>query len=102
MLTNLSKNVLYVKDIKSNVIEEAFFVLKNNNIQNEKVHSEIAIGEINDIIDTFLKAYSKENDTKKAKAKDELKRTKIVATFCAFAFVISCVIMMLIGQGLIN
>ena len=104
MLTNFCRNVLYVKDIHSNIIEEAFFVLKNNDVKNIKMCNEIAMSEIDSIIDTFLMTFNKEKEDKNkmAKAKNELKKVKIITSLCISAFVISCIIMSLIGTGVIK
>ena len=54
MISNLSKNVICVKELPSNLIEEAFFILKmsENKLDDkyEKKRKEIIMAEINEIV----------------------------------------------------
>lgn len=93
MLTRLCKDVIYLKDIKSNLIEEAFFILKeSDNNKNQKKRKETAMMEINELVDEYSEIIQKFNQ-KEAKEKNKMHSIKITMTIIFFVFVLSCLTM---------
>lgn len=73
MITNINKKVICVKDIPSNIIEEAFFILKSevNSPKNEKTkinRKEIATREAEVFLEEYMKKFEKENQYKDKKS----------------------------------
>ena len=73
MITNISKKVICVKDIPSNIIEEAFFILKSeaNSSKNEKIkvnRREIATKEAEVFLEEYMKKIEKEKQYKDKKS----------------------------------
>ena len=65
MIINSDKKVICVKDIPSNIIEEAIFVLKNNNYENEELEDsskEIILTEAEDIIEEYIEKMNEEKE----------------------------------------
>lgn len=99
MLTDLSKNVIFIKDIQSNLIDEAFFILKhddnNSNSKYAKKRREIIMTEINEIIKEYsMKFQSERERTRKQEANKKAKQKKIKKNIFLFAviFVATCFI----------
>lgn len=93
MITNTNKNVICIKNIPSNLIEEAIFILKSNDvIENEKTRNKrkkIAENEAEIFLNDYINEFSKndiESDDKK------LKKTKIKAIIITALSVIVCYI----------
>ncbi len=60
------KNIIILKEVPSNLIEEAIIILKDNNQTNKKRMEEYAKGEGKQIIKEYLeKEYSKKSKSKK-------------------------------------
>ncbi len=97
MVTKLGKNVVCIKDIPSNLIEEVFFILKTNCSEEEhkdKKKKEVIMSEINDIIKEYaLKFQNEREQERKAdiENKNKLKRLKVRSFWIAVAFAISCI-----------
>lgn len=93
MITNTNKNVICIKNIPSNLIEEAIFILKSNDvIENEKTRNKrkkIAENEAEIFLNDYINEFSKndiESDDKK------FKKTKIKAIIITALSVIVCYI----------
>lgn len=85
MITRINKNVISIKDIPSNLIEEAIFILKTSDT-NEKgltvknKNKDIIMTEINEIIkDCSNKLEIEHEDIKRVerRQRDKLKRLKV-------------------------
>lgn len=98
MITRINKNVICVKDIPSNLIEEAIFILKSNDgKQNGFVikakNKEIVMAEINEIIKDCSEKLELDREKAKAReklAKDKLKRIKLNTVTCVIVIMIIC------------
>lgn len=63
MITNINKKVICVKDIPSNIIEEAIFILKSDVSKNEKnqlKRKEIATKEVEYILNDYIEQMKKD------------------------------------------
>lgn len=72
MITNVSKNVICVKDIPSNIIEEAIFILKSDREtrKNDKLkinRKEIATREAEDFLKDYMDKMEREEIYEKEK-----------------------------------
>ena len=99
---NMGKKIICVKDIPSNLIEEAIFILKPNAVENKKVtieekFKEIVLGETEDITNEYINRIQEEKLSEKNKAdakKRELKKEVLYVTglfiilFICISFVI--------------
>jgi hypothetical protein len=73
MITRVSKKVICIKDIPSNLIEEAIFILKTNDKQDEgsnktvqrKRGSDLIVREAEDIVNEYVGKFQKEYDSEK-------------------------------------
>lgn len=80
MISNVNKNVIFVKDIPSNIIEEAIFILKEETI-NDREYEKIAIakGEAELFLQDYVEEEVKEIAKKRAERKDQRKIINILA-----------------------
>jgi len=66
MIINSDKKIICVKDIPSNLIDEAIFILKPNMIEkkeeNEEKSQEVLLLEAEDIVEEYLGKMNIEND----------------------------------------
>ncbi len=99
MISNLNKNVICIKDIPSNLIEEAFFVLKiNKNELDESKESKrkiIIMNEINEIIKEYSGKFQIEKEKQKKKECEKttrIKRAKLNILLSIGLFVLVCII----------
>ncbi|MBQ9267797.1 MAG: hypothetical protein IJ217_05955 [Clostridia bacterium] len=99
MLTRLSKNVVCIKDIPSNLIEEAFFILKESSGETEGKYTskrkEIVMSEINEMINDYAQKIQNEKNEQRKKeieARDKLRKVKLKTLVIAAAFIVSCLI----------
>ena len=100
MLTRLSKDVICVKDIQSNLIEEAFFILKNNGLEEMDTNNkrrDIAMLEIGDLIEDYSTKLKIENEQyrKETERKVKMKNTKMKIILLAMTFLVTCLIVVL-------
>lgn len=99
MITRLNKNVICIKDIPSNLIEEAIFILKTNESEPLKRKSkDIIINEADNIIkECSLKLQEEINQTRinELKAKNKLKKIKTNSITLAITFIIISLIIYL-------
>jgi hypothetical protein len=73
MITRVSKKVICIKDIPSNLIEEAIFILKTNDKQDEgsnktvqrKRGSDLIVREAEEIVNEYVGKFQKEYDSEK-------------------------------------
>lgn len=96
MITNINKKVICVKDIPSNLIEEAIFILKTdtstNKTNNEK-RKEIAQKEAEDFLSEYLSKFRKDNIEEKNNKK--IRKTKLNIALITVAIVVTCYILFL-------
>ncbi len=100
MLTRLSKDVICVKDIQSNLIEEAFFILKSNGLEEMDTNNkrrDIAMLEIGDLIEDYSTKLKIENEQyrKETERKVKMKNTKMKIILLAMTFLVTCLIVVL-------
>lgn len=98
MISNLSKNVICVKEIPSNLIEEAFFILKisENKLDDkyEKKRKEIILAEINEIIKEYSTKFQSEKEIQKKK--DIENRRKLRKLRWNALLIVTCLVAMCI------
>lgn len=104
MITRINKNVISVKDIPSNLIEEAIFILKTNDVDQKGLtvkskNKDIIMSEVNEIIKDCSAKLQLEHEnikTEERREKDKLKRIKINVVTSAIIFSVICFIISLI------
>ena len=91
MITNVSKKVICIKEIPSNMIEEAIFILKNDvpHSQNEKMKNrrkEILEDEANFFLNDYMKIV--ENEKRQEKKKKHFRgKTCDIVFFTVFTLI---------------
>ena len=103
MITRINKNVICIKDIPSNLIEEAIFILKSNDgKQNgftiKAKNKDIVMAEINEIIKDCSEKLELDRERAKAREKlekDKLKRIKLNTVASAIIVTLICFIIFL-------
>ncbi len=104
MITRINKNVISVKDIPSNLIEEAIFILKTNDVKEKGVvikdkNKDIIMSEVNEIIkdcSTKLQIEHENIKMEERKERDKLKRIKINVVTSAIILSVICFIISLV------
>lgn len=104
MITRINKNVICIKDIPSNLIEEAIFILKSNDSKQngftiKSKNKDIVMSEINEIIKDCSDKLELDREREKAREKlekDKLKRIKLNTVTSAIIITIICFIIFLI------
>lgn len=104
MITRINKNVISIKDIPSNLIEEAIFILKTNDTNEKSLsvknkNKDIIMSEINEIIKDCSDKLEVEHEKLKInerKEKDKLKRIKMNIVTTAVIISVICFIIFLI------
>ena len=91
MLTNDHKKVICVKNIPSNIIEEAFFILKTDketskNPRSAETKKDLLLQETRDFLHTYSFDFENERRKKELWKKKEQK-LKYALGICAFLFV---------------
>ena len=106
MITNVSKKIICVKDIPSNMIEEAIFILKNDmtsHSQDDKIgkrRKEMIEGETNFFLNDYMKTIEMDKRKEKKKKFFRKKVTDIIF-FTAFAL-ITCILTLTIFMNELN
>lgn len=94
MISNVDKNIIMIKDIPSNMIEEAIFILKEN-VSDKMIEAkiELARSESELILQNYIDGELVENLQNKVDKENEKERKqkKIIAIIMAliFSFVVS-------------
>lgn len=96
MITRINKNVICIKDIPSNLIEEAIFILKTSNGKEKSFtikskNKDIIMSEVNEIIKDCSNKLEIEQETAKIQEKNDrekLKRIKVNVTTAAIIIAI--------------
>ena len=101
MITRLNKNVISIKNIPSNLIEEAIFILKTNDEKEpiKEKSKDIIMKEADSIIkecSTKLQEEISQKRLSELKAKNKLKKIKVNSITLATVFVIISLIIYLI------
>lgn len=99
MITRINKNVICIKDIPSNLIEEAIFILKDkddnhNNLIVKHKTKDIIIDEAQEIIKDCSNKLERDDENNKREIQkqiDKLRRIKINAVAISIITVIICV-----------
>lgn len=99
MISNLNKNVICIKNIPSNLIEEAFFVLKINKNELNEVKEQkrklIIMNEINEIIKEYSGKFQIEKDKQRKKESEKrshLKKVKLNILLLVGLLALVCII----------
>lgn len=101
MITRINKNVICIKDIPSNLIEEAIFILKTSNGKEKSFsiksrNKDIIMSEVNEIIKDCSNKLEVERENAKIKernAREKLKRIKVnVITMAIIITIVSFLI----------
>ncbi|MBQ8299687.1 MAG: hypothetical protein IJX99_07560 [Clostridia bacterium] len=94
MISNVNKNVVFVKNIPSNIIEEAIFILKED-VSDTRIDDKLDIAKneaemiLQDYIDNeIVSSLKKKNEVTNKKIK--LKKALIIM-LCAFALIIGVI-----------
>lgn len=95
MIMNLGKKIICVKDIPSNIIEEAIFILKSNIVDNKNQRyemrtKEIILDEAEEIVDEYLEKIQEERKSENSKA-ERIKQIKKELIYIFGLFIIACV-----------
>lgn len=66
MIMHMGKKIICIKDIPSNLIEEAIFILKSNAVENKNVKfeskkKEIILDEAEEIVEEYVEKIQQEN-----------------------------------------
>lgn len=104
MITRINKNVICIKDIPSNLIEEAIFILKTNNGKEKSFsikskNKDIIMSEVNEIIKDCSNKLEVENEMARVQEKSErekLKRIKVNAVTVAIIISTICFLISLV------
>ena len=95
MIMNLGKKIICVKDIPSNIIEEAIFILKSNIVDNKNTKfelrtKEIILDEAEEIVDEYLEKIQDERKLNNYKS-ERIKQIKKELIYILGLFIIACV-----------
>ncbi len=96
MISHMGKKIICVKDLPSNMIEEAIFILKSDILEstNSKLESkvkDIILNEAEDIVMEYEKRIQIENNIENEKYKNKLKNIKREAIYLAGLFAVACI-----------
>lgn len=109
MITRSGKKVVFVKDIPSNLIEEAIFILKTEDSENRveqsmlnkrKYGDDMVVREAEDIVKEYVYKFQKEYDTEKRKVEREkyAKIQKIKNIICFVAVFVIIGVLFFVGN----
>lgn len=104
MITRINKNVICIKDIPSNLIEEAIFILKTSNGKEKSFaikskNKDIIMSEVNEIIRDCSNKLEVEQETAKIQEKNDrekLKKIKVRVVTSAVIITIVCFLISLV------
>ncbi len=98
MTMNLGKKIISVKDIPSNLIEEAIFILKSDMTENKNLEmkKEIILAEAEDIVNEYEMKVQVEKNIENKNKQDKIKQLKKEALYLAGLFVIACIIISIV------
>lgn len=96
MIMHLGKKIICVKDIPSNIIEEAIFILKSNVVENKNTKletrtKEIILDEAEEIVDEYLEKIQEEKNIQKQSNTERISQIKKEVIYLAGLFIIACV-----------
>lgn len=101
MITRANKNVVCIRDIPSNLIEEAIFILKPNvkgeekNAEIKRKSKEIIIKEAEEIINEYVSTAEREHELNRQNEREKRRKIKKIKTntiFLSIVFVIACIL----------
>ncbi len=93
MITNGNKKVICIKDIPSNIIEEAIFILKTDEKNNEKARrKEFAMREAECFVTDYSKQLESEDDELDAKYSDDDYKVNNMSIKLKVALILTAVI----------
>lgn len=96
MIMHLGKKIICVKDIPSNIIEEAIFILKSNVVENKNTKlemrtKEIILDEAEEIVDEYLEKIKEEKNIQKQSKTEKVKEMKKEIIYLTGLFIIACI-----------
>ena len=93
MITHTNRKVVCIKDIPSNLIEEAIFILKTDSRQTkekyQKIKKEIVLQETNELMNQYSRDFE-------SKAIEEEYRKSLIKLKCIFGSIAICLVGILI------
>ena len=101
MVTRVDKNILLLKEIPSNLIEEVILILKTDDKKMKTKTRELIMNEANEIIQDCSLKLQNEYDANRKKEREEAYRRRkqkinilSIVGFILFTFLIACIINM--------
>lgn len=101
MVTRVDKNILLLKEIPSNLIEEVILILKTDDKKMKNKTRELIMNEANEIIQDCSLKLQNEYDANRKKEREEAYRRRkqkinilSIVGFILFTFLIACIINM--------
>ena len=97
MIMNLGKKIICVKDIPSNIIEEAIFILKSNIVDNKNTKfemrtKEIILDEAEEIVDEYLEKIQEERKSDDSKTERIIQiKKELIYIFGLFIITYVCI-----------
>ena len=96
MIMHLGKKVICIRDIPSNIVEEAIFILKSNVVENknsklEARTKEIILEEAEDIVDEYIEKIQEEKDAQRQAKDERINQIKKEVIYLAGLFIIACI-----------
>lgn len=96
MIMHLGKKIICVKDIPSNIIEEAIFILKTNVVDNKNTKlelktKEIILDEAEEIVDEYIEKIHDERKIANQNNSEKLNQIKKEIIYILGLFIIACV-----------
>jgi hypothetical protein len=112
MITRISKKVICIKDIPSNLIEEAIFILKTNDKNDasdkpsqKKRGSDLILREAEEIVNEYVGKFQKEFESERRvteRKKYNIERLKMNALGLSLIFVGVCILISLVIGKITN
>ena len=98
MTMNLGKKIISVKDIPSNLIEEAIFILKSDVIESKDtaIKKEIILSEAEDIVNEYEMRVQVEKDIERQNKQNKIEQMKHEAIYLAVLFVFASIVISLL------
>jgi hypothetical protein len=101
MIMNLGKKIVCVKDIPSNIIEEAIFILKSNVVDNKNSKleirtKEIILSEAEEIVDEYIDKIQQKKNERNQNISQRNKQMKKEIIYIVGLFIIACVCISLV------
>ena len=98
---HMGKKVVCIKDIPSNLIEEAIFILKTDTLESKKENleiktKEIILNEAEEIVNEYERKYESDKKLENEKKIEKYNRIKKEALYYVGLFVIACIVISIV------